>query len=325
MAALHEDMLTALLLAAAPLAAAEPSFALPVACTPGRDCFVQNYVDHDPGAGWKDYRCRSMSYDGHTGTDIRIPTLAAMKAGVQVRAALTGTVKAVRDGVADKPYVEADAASVKGRNCGNAVVLDHPGGWTSFYCHLRRGSVRVKVGQAVTTGEVLGLVGESGEAAFPHLHFEVRRAGRLVDPFAWQVDPAACSGGRMLWNDVTQAALAYRSPSILNQGFSNSAVTMEQIEAGTAPPAAGGAALVGFVRTIGLEAGDVQTLTVTAPDGGVLSTSSVPPLQRAKAQYLMFTGKKRPAAGWKHGQYRARYEVRRAGKVVLTRDWSMRL
>jgi murein DD-endopeptidase MepM/ murein hydrolase activator NlpD len=312
--------------AAAAAAGPEPSLALPVACTPGRDCFVQNYVDHDPGAGWKDYRCRSMTYDHHTGTDIRIPSLAAMRAGVQVRAALAGKVKAVREGVVDKPYGEADAAAVKGRNCGNAVVLEHAGGWTSIYCHLRQGSVRVKPGQAVAARQPLGLVGESGEAAFPHLHFEIRRNGRLVDPFAWGVDPAACAGGRMLWNDVVAAGLAYRSPSVINQGFSSGGVAMGQVEAGQAPAAsADGAGLVAFVRAIGLEAGDVQTLTVTWPDGKALGASSIPPLERAKAQYLMFTGKKRPAAGWARGEYRARYEVRRGGRVVLTRDWSLRL
>lgn len=320
-------MLTAFAIVwAAAAAGPDPSFVLPVACAPGRDCFVQNYVDHDPGAGWKDYRCRSMTYDRHTGTDIRIPSLAAMRAGVQVRAALAGTVKAVRDGVVDKPYVDADAAAVKGRNCGNAVVLEHAGGWSSMYCHLRQGSVRVKPGQAVTAGRPLGLVGESGEAAFPHLHFEVRLNGRLVDPFAWGVNPAACAGGRTLWNPSTAAALAYRSPSVLNQGFASGGVSMDQVEAQQTPAAsASGAALVAFVRAIGLEAGDVQTLTVTFPDGKPLGAGSIPPLERAKAQYLMFTGKKRPPAGWAHGEYRARYEVRRAGKLVLIRDWTLRL
>jgi murein DD-endopeptidase MepM/ murein hydrolase activator NlpD len=313
-------------LAAAAPAAADPAFAWPVACTPGRDCFVQNYVDHDPGPGWKDYRCRSMSYDHHTGTDIRIPSLAAMRAGVQVRAAAAGTVKAVRDGVVDKPYVDADAAAVKGQNCGNAALIEHPGGWTSFYCHMRRGSVRVKPGQAVAVGQPLGLVGESGEAAFPHLHFEVRRNRQLVDPFAWGVAPSACSGGRMLWSPAAAQGLAYRSPSVLNQGFASAAVSMEQVEGQTAPaPRADGPALTAYVRAIGLEAGDVQTLTLTGPAGRPLATSTVPPLERSKAQYMMFAGSRLKGAAWPRGAYRARYEVRRSGRVVLTRDWSLSL
>jgi murein DD-endopeptidase MepM/ murein hydrolase activator NlpD len=313
-------------LAAAAPSAADPAFAWPVACTPGRDCFVQNYVDHDPGPGWKDYRCRSMTYDGHKGTDIRIPSLAVMRVGVQVRAAAPGVVKAVRDGVADKPFTPADAAGLKNRECGNAVLITHAGGWTSAYCHLRRGSVRVKPGQAVTTGEPLGLVGESGEAAFPHLHFELHREGRLVDPFAWRVNPAACGGGDMLWTAEAARALAYRSPSVLNQGFASGPVTMDQVEDQSAPaPRLDGPALTAWVRAIGLEAGDVQTLTVTGPGGKPLASSSVPPLERAKAQYLIFTGARLKAPAWARGQYRARYEVRRNGRLVLTRDWTLGL
>lgn len=319
-------LLIGLAAAATTPAAADPAFAWPVACVPGRDCFVQNYVDHDPGPGWKDYRCRSMSYDRHTGTDIRIPSLAAMRTGVQVRAAAGGVVKAVRDGVVDKPYTDADAAAVKGQNCGNAVLLEHAGGWTSFYCHMRRGSVRVKQGQSVTTGQPLGLVGESGEAAFPHLHFEVRRNRQLVDPFAWKVSPSACAGGRMLWTPAVAQTLAYRSPSVLNQGFASAAVGMEQVEGQAVPaPRPNGPALTAYVRAIGLEAGDVQTLTVTGPGGNLLATSTVPPLERAKAQYLIFAGAKLKAPAWPSGAYRARYEVRRGGQVVLTRDWSLSL
>ena len=73
---------------------------------------------------------------------------------------------------------------------GNAVVLEHPGGWTSIYCHMRQGSVRVKQGQEIAAGQPLGLVGESGAAAFPHLHFEIRHSGAdgrpaSVDPASW--------------------------------------------------------------------------------------------------------------------------------------------
>jgi murein DD-endopeptidase MepM/ murein hydrolase activator NlpD len=312
------------LAAAAP--AADPVLAWPVACTPGRDCFVQNYVDHDPGPGWKDYRCRSMTYNGHTGTDIRIPSLAVMRRGVQVRAAAAGVVKAVRDGVIDKRYTPADAARLARRACGNAVLVELPGGWSNLYCHLRQGSVRVRPGQAVATGQPLGLVGESGEAEFPHLHLEVRRAGRPVDPFAWRVDPSACSGGRMLWSPAAAPALAYRSPSVLNQGFASAPATMEQVENGDAPAArTDGPALTAYVRAIGLEAGDVQTLSVTRPDGGPLASVAVPPLERAKAQYLQFVGARLKAPSWPRGRYRAHYEVRRGGRVVLSRDWDLNL
>ena len=67
----------AFVLTAAPGLAAEGGadppirLALPVACQMGRTCFIQQYFDHDPGPGAKDYRCGVMTYDGHDGVDIR--------------------------------------------------------------------------------------------------------------------------------------------------------------------------------------------------------------------------------------------------------------
>ena len=52
-----------------------------------------------------------------------------------------------------------------------------------FYCHLS--SVSVAERQAVSAGEVVGAVGESGRATGPHLHFEVQLDGSSVDPVAW--------------------------------------------------------------------------------------------------------------------------------------------
>jgi murein DD-endopeptidase MepM/ murein hydrolase activator NlpD len=52
-----------------------------------------------------------------------------------------------------------------------------------FYCHLS--SVSVTDRQAVSAGQVLGAIGESGLATGPHLHFEVQVDGRAIDPVAW--------------------------------------------------------------------------------------------------------------------------------------------
>lgn len=63
---------------------------------------------------------------------------------------------------------------------GKVVWLEHGGGILTVYGHLS--SIRVRAGQVVGGGDVLGLSGHSGRASGPHLHFEVWRHGREVDP-----------------------------------------------------------------------------------------------------------------------------------------------
>jgi murein DD-endopeptidase MepM/ murein hydrolase activator NlpD len=65
---------------------------------------------------------------------------------------------------------------------GNLVVIDHTNGVTSWYAHLSR--IDVAAGAAVTTATQVGLVGATGNATGPHLHFEVRLRGAVTDPLA---------------------------------------------------------------------------------------------------------------------------------------------
>jgi len=66
------------------------------------------------------------------------------------------------------------------RGYGNAIVLDHGDDVTTLYGHLRR--IRVKSGDAVAPGSVIGTVGKTGNATTTHLHFELRLGGTVVDP-----------------------------------------------------------------------------------------------------------------------------------------------
>ncbi|MBN2125260.1 MAG: M23 family metallopeptidase [Deltaproteobacteria bacterium] len=63
---------------------------------------------------------------------------------------------------------------------GNSVVIDHGGGIYSMYFHLRE--IAVKQGQEVDKGQVIGLVGATGRATGPHLHWGIRINGARVDP-----------------------------------------------------------------------------------------------------------------------------------------------
>ncbi|EFL90115.1 M23 family metallopeptidase [Ahrensia sp. R2A130] len=69
-----------------------------------------------------------------------------------------------------------------GRNggYGKMVEIDHGGGITTRYAHLSR--IHVKKGQKIKRGKRIGKVGSTGRSTGPHLHYEVRRKGRVLDP-----------------------------------------------------------------------------------------------------------------------------------------------
>jgi murein DD-endopeptidase MepM/ murein hydrolase activator NlpD len=68
---------------------------------------------------------------------------------------------------------------------GQYVEIDHGGGISTLYSHMIEGSPMVSVGQGVNAGDPIGLVGSTGYATVPHLHFEVHVMGTRVDPMGW--------------------------------------------------------------------------------------------------------------------------------------------
>ena len=64
--------------------------------------------------------------------------------------------------------------------CGNAVRLDHGNGLSTRYCHMSR--IAASRGQSVRRGQVIGYVGSTGLSTGPHLHYEMYRGGRAIDP-----------------------------------------------------------------------------------------------------------------------------------------------
>jgi len=94
----------------------------------------------------------------HSGVDIRA------QRGTPVRVASAGTV----------------AFAGRQSGYGSLVVVDHGGGIKTLYAHLS--AMFVEEGALVKPGDVLGAVGSSGRSTGSHLHYEVRVAGRPVDP-----------------------------------------------------------------------------------------------------------------------------------------------
>src|SRR5215204_2553686 len=149
--------------------AADLELRIPVACEIGRTCWIQNYVDHNSSGKVGDYTCGTQTYKKHSGTDFRLKNMVQQQLGVQVLAAAAGHVTRMRDGMADMSVREQGLESLKGYDCGNGVVIEHPDGWETQYCHMARGSIRVKRGDVVKSGDALGLVGLSGNTEYAHV------------------------------------------------------------------------------------------------------------------------------------------------------------
>jgi murein DD-endopeptidase MepM/ murein hydrolase activator NlpD len=66
------------------------------------------------------------------------------------------------------------------RNAGLSITLDHDNGYQTVYAHLLQ--VNVRMGEQVKRGSTIGLVGNSGRSMAPHLHYEIWKNGRTVNP-----------------------------------------------------------------------------------------------------------------------------------------------
>ena len=147
----------------------------------GDNGYVVNYM----GRG-------GVQYDGHDGHDYFFPD---QPVGTLILAA-------------------ADGIAYARTHRGFGVVIAHPGGYETVYWHLdqfsRRFIERVDsdVGVPVKAGDVIGSSGKTGfTTGTPHLHFEVRHHGKMIDPYGWYGsgdDPcvayALCAAGTWLWH-----------------------------------------------------------------------------------------------------------------------------
>jgi murein DD-endopeptidase MepM/ murein hydrolase activator NlpD len=93
--------------------------------------------------------------------------------GVDLKAAVGAPVVAAAPG-------RVSYAGVAVGGWGNLVVVEHGQSIETFYAHLSR--IDVGLGQEIAAGQPIGLVGATGDARGPHLHFEVRVRGAAVDP-----------------------------------------------------------------------------------------------------------------------------------------------
>ena len=157
---------------------------------------ISGYVDHNsnyPNA-LLDYNCEPRTYDtssgyNHQGVDIYLWPFSWKQMDdnqTEIIAAAAGQIIAKGDG-------QFDRSCGFNNNSWNAVYIQHSDGSIAWYGHMKNGSVTTKnVGDMVTAGEILGVVGSSGNSTGPHLHFEVYLNSsytQLIDPYY-----GACNG-----------------------------------------------------------------------------------------------------------------------------------
>ena len=162
---------------------------LPVEGELGRDVWIINHVDNAPAEGAvRDFTCGRQTYDGHQGTDFALRSFRQMDSGAYVIATAAGRVITVIDSLFDR-----NKRVDRSLGLGNFVAIQHPEGVATYYAHIRRGSALVRVGDSVTRGQRIALIGSSGTSEDPHLHFEV---WMNVDPFS-----GSCSARTVRWDD----------------------------------------------------------------------------------------------------------------------------
>lgn len=174
-------------LAPSPAGALPLSLGYPLKAAPGFNDYgfhtISEYVHQTNYSGLTDYACGDRTYSKHKGTDFSLYpfTWELMDSNVaQVIAAEAGTIIDKQDGNYDRMCVNISTSKW------NAVYLRHADGSQTWYGHLKKYSLTSKgIGDTVSKGEFLGIVGSSGNSSGPHLHFEVYGAQtNLIDPYS---------------------------------------------------------------------------------------------------------------------------------------------
>lgn len=137
---------------------------------------------------------KGMTMNGtnrHWGVDFGMPT------GTKIKALTDGTV--------------TQAGWVNGGG-GNQVTLKEPGGkWFQWYMHMMNGGVKVKKGQKVKAGDLLGLSGNTGSSNTPHLHIQRMKGypsnDTAVDPMSWLKSLKGGGGKSGKWDGDVKEAL----------------------------------------------------------------------------------------------------------------------
>ena len=289
---------------------------LPIDCSLGEDCFIQNYVDMDPSGEAKDFTCGPLAYNNHQGTDFRLRNREALKRPYSALATAPGKVVQVINNQPDHGFEEGAYSSL---DCGNAVMIDHGGGWLSQYCHLAEGSVRVTNGDIVERGQPIGFIGSSGGTSFPHLHYAIRAFNATIDPFIG-VSPTGCEADEAgpLWDPSVD--IFYAESAILGFGATRDFPSIDAMENGTLGTAPEGKTNPFYIwaHVMGVKEGDTLRFLAFAPGDKILASERF----EVKEDKTIFSANigVEPSDGqftsWPAGVYEGRFAFYRGGQEI---------
>lgn len=149
--------------------------------------FVANFVDQNPEKkAFIDWGGGKWTYDEHKGTDFSLwpyPWITMDHKMAYAIAAADGVIAEKIDGENDKTCGNIEDLLQQDLTW-NMIKIKHADGTTTLYGHLKKHSIINKpVGARVQKGEFLGYIGSSGYSEAPHLHFEVEKNGKIIDPY----------------------------------------------------------------------------------------------------------------------------------------------
>lgn len=139
----------------------------------GRTVETNNHMKFADGDGPKN---QLFAYDfrrGHTGNGEKLEEYDVF--GEDVFAPGDGVVIQIIDGAMDVLPGERD----RGVGVGNMVIIDHQNSEYSLLCHFKYNSIKVKIGDHVNKGDLLGFCGNTGNTSEPHIHYNLQDGPRM--------------------------------------------------------------------------------------------------------------------------------------------------
>jgi hypothetical protein len=292
---------------------------LPVDCSLGEECFVQQMPDIDPGVQVVDPLCGNASYQGHDGWDIRVRSLKDISRRIPVLSVADGVVIRIRDGVPDQILDRSDDKGLLlGKECGNGLVVEHADGLVSQYCHLKQGSVAVGRGAQIRKGERIGTIGASGLAEFPHVHLSIRSYGRPVEPLTGRPLGQATAGcgdtTHSLFEPPARQMLSRSPTAILDTGLAKAPPELSDLVRQGGPPLVKSSEpIIVWVWAINLDGGCLFRIRLTDPDQNLVMDLTTKPLERHQANYLAYVGGKQVI---REGLFRLQIEIVNGAQII---------